>query len=163
MPRMKTAPKGSATWTRVAMPGGAALFIVALAVSAVAVPRLRVLHVLQALIYVAVILLSRRNKPEGFGAAISIAVVWNCLNLFITHLTQAGTHELWLLFTTGHVRRLDTMMVAVGSLAHFIMIAAGAVGFLQLARSKDVWWRFLAGGFVALAYLALIVAAAAPR
>jgi hypothetical protein len=41
--------------TRVWIPIGAGLFLVALAVSAVAVPELRPLHFLQALIYVAVV------------------------------------------------------------------------------------------------------------
>lgn len=52
-------------WTRVWIPLGAGLFIFALVGSAVAVPQLRLLHLFQALIYVAVILLARRNYASG--------------------------------------------------------------------------------------------------
>ena len=64
-------------WTRVWIPLGAGLFIFALVGSAVAIPQLRLLHAFQALIYVAVILLARKNRASGFGACITIAVVWN--------------------------------------------------------------------------------------
>ena len=65
--------------TRVWILIGAGLFLVALAVSAVAVPELRPLHFLQALIYVAVVILARRNNAFALGAGFTIAVAWNCL------------------------------------------------------------------------------------
>src|SRR6202020_599099 len=65
--------------TRVWIPIGAALFLVALAVSAVAVPELRPLHFLQAHIYVAVAILARGSNVFAFGAGFTIAVAWNCL------------------------------------------------------------------------------------
>ena len=65
--------------TRVWILIGAGLFLVALAVSAVAVPELRSLHFLQALIYVAVVILARRNNAFALGAGFTIAVAWNCL------------------------------------------------------------------------------------
>ncbi len=74
------------TWIDV----GAGLFLLALLVSAVLVPELRVLHSLQALIYVAVIVLARRNSAWGYGAGFSIAVLWNLMGLFVTQLIQAG-------------------------------------------------------------------------
>src|SRR5580704_10797923 len=57
---------------------GAGLFLVALAVSALAVPQLRLLHLLQAFIYVAVVILARRNNVYALGAGFTIAVAWNC-------------------------------------------------------------------------------------
>lgn len=51
---------------------GAGLFLLALVVSAILVPDLRVLHSLQALIYVAVIVLARRNSAWGYGAGFSL-------------------------------------------------------------------------------------------
>ena len=160
---MRTTSDVPTPWTDVAIYFGSSLFIVALAGSAFVVPQLRVLHLLQALIYVVIIILNRRNRPEVFGAAIGVAVVWNSLNLFITHLTQAGTREFWSLLTTGQVRRFDTMMVAVGSLGHFILIVACVAAFLRLGRPPGAWWRLGAGAMAALAYLALIIVAAAPR
>jgi hypothetical protein len=55
--------------------------------------------------YVAVILLARRNHASAFGAGISLALIWNGLQLFVTHLMQAGARELSTLLRSGHVRR----------------------------------------------------------
>jgi hypothetical protein len=156
-------PDAPARWTCAATSVASSLFIIALAGSAFVVPQLRVLHFLQALIYVTIIMLCGRSRPEVFGAAIAVAIAWNSLNLFITHLTQAGTREVWSLLTTGHVRRVDTMMVALGSLAHVILIVACIAAFLRISRRPSAWWRLGAGGAAALAYLALIIVAAAPR
>src|SRR5882757_6024250 len=95
------APDPGSRGTHVWIPLGAGLFIFALVGSAIAVPQLRLPHAFQALIYVVVILLARRNSAWGFGAGFTIAVAWNSLQLFITHLVQAGAHELWTLASTG--------------------------------------------------------------
>ena len=142
---------------------GAVLFIVALIGSAIVVPQLRLLHCLQAFIYVAVIILGLRNNPWAFGAGIAIAVVWNSLELFATHLIQTGAGLWWAAIRTGQFHRLDTMMVFVGGMGHFVLIAACAVAFSQLERDKGAWWRFAGGAVVALAYFGAIVAIALPR
>lgn len=150
-------------WTRVWIPLGAGLFIIALIGSAVAVPQLLLLHVFQALIYVAVILFARRNHASGFGAGFTIAVAWNSLQLFITHLTQAGAHVLWTLLTTGRLSRPETLMVFIGSIAHFVLIVACIAAFRQLRPGKKEWWQFLAGCLLVLAYFGAIVAILRPR
>jgi hypothetical protein len=150
-------------WTRVWIPIGATLFLVALTVSALVIRQLRLLHLLQAVIYVVVVVLARRNSAWGFGAGFAVAVAWNCLNLFVTHLMQAGAAAFWVFLRTGHVRRLDTMMVMVGGIGHFILIVACLAAFLEQRRDKRRWRKFVLGGGLALAYLALIVAIARPR
>jgi hypothetical protein len=145
------------------IPIAAGLFILCLALSAVIVPRLRLLHLFQAMIYVAVILLTRRNSPWGFGIGGIIPVAWNCLNLFVTHLFQAGAGQFWSLVRTGHVSRPDTLLVMIGGVAHFLLILACVAGFIQLRPRKKQWEQFFAGGFLALAYFALIIAIAAPH
>lgn len=142
---------------------GAVLFILALGISAVVVPQLRLLHLFQTLIYVAVIALARRNSVWGFGAGVSIAVVWNSLNLFVTHLIQAGAGVFWSLLRTGHLYRPDTMMVLLGGVAHFLLIIGCLAAFLQLRPSRRQWSQFAAGGALALAYFAVIVITAAPH
>jgi hypothetical protein len=153
---------GSA-WTRVWIPLGAGLFIVALAGSAVAVPQLRPLHAFQALIYVTVILLARRNSASGFGAGLTIALAWNGLEWLGPHLIQAGAHEFWTFLRTGHVRRPDTLMVFIGGIVHLVLIVGCAAAFRQLHPGKKEWRRFLVGGLLVLGYLAVIVASLLPH
>jgi hypothetical protein len=90
------------------------LFLLALALSAVIIPQLLKLHLLQALIYLAVFVLTRRNSPWGYGIGVIVPTAWNCLNLFVTHLFQKGAIQFWSLLRTGHVSRPDTMAVMVG-------------------------------------------------
>jgi hypothetical protein len=52
---------------------GAGLFIFALVVSAIFDPTIRILHAFQTLIYIAVIVLTRRGSAWGFGAGCIIA------------------------------------------------------------------------------------------
>jgi hypothetical protein len=145
------------------IPLGAGLFIVALLASAVVVPQLRLLHTFQALIYVAVILLARRNHPLGFGAGFTIAVAWNGLEWLGPHLIQAGAHELWTWLSTGHVYRLDTFMVFIGAIAHIVLIVSCIAAFRELRPGKKQWRQFLLGGLLVLAYFAVIVATLLPR
>jgi hypothetical protein len=159
----QTQPVNEAAWIRVSILVGVGLFLLALAVSAAIIPQLRLLHLLQALIYVAVLILTRRNSAWGFGAGTIVAIAWNSLNLFITHLFQAGAGQLWSLLHTGHVADPVPMMVAVGGIGHFILIIACIVGFLEQRPTGKAWAKFIGGGFLVLAYMALLIATTAPR
>ena len=115
------------------------------------------------MIYVATFLLARINSPWGFGIGVIVPTAWNCLNLFVTHLFQKGVAQFLSLIRTGHIDHPDTLMVTVGSLAHFLLIAACVAGFLQLRPRAKQWGKFFGGGLLALAYFALIIAVADPR
>jgi len=141
---------------------GSALFLVALLVSAIVVPGLRFLHSFQALIYVAVIVLARRNSAWGYGAGFSIAVVWNAMGLFLTHLIERGAAAFVASLRTGHVQDLVPMMVTLGGIGHFILIAAALTAIIRSTEKKS-WWKFAGGGVLAVAYLALIVSFSHPR
>ncbi len=160
--QISASPASTSRWVRVSIPISAGLFILALALSAVLIPQLRLLHLLQALIYVAVIVLTRRNSAWGFGAGVVVPTAWNCLGLFITHLIQAGAGQFWLLLRTGHVSRPDTLAVLLGGVAHFLLIIACIAGFLQLRPGRKQWAQFFAGGLLAMAYFALIIVTTAP-
>jgi hypothetical protein len=127
------------------------------------IPQLRLLHSLQVLIYVVVLVLTRRNSPWGFGAGVFIAAAWNGLNLFVTHLIQAGARQLWTLLRTGHVSRPDTLMMLVGGVGHFLLIIACIAGWVQLKPGVKQWGQFIGGGLLALAYFALIIVTTAPH
>ena len=159
---MNPHPQNGSSSTRVWVPIGAGLFLVALAVSAAAVPELRPLHFLQALIYVAVILV-RRNNVFALGAAFTIAVAWNCLEFFGPHLMQAGAVMFWSFLHTGQVQHLETMMVPIGGIGHFILIIACLTALFHQTTDTKKWWKFIAGGGLVLGYFALIVVIARPR
>jgi hypothetical protein len=71
-----------------------AFFIFALFLSAVFEPAIRVLHFLQALICVAVVVLTRRNSPWGYGAGVIVSAFWNYINLFVTTFIRNGVEQL---------------------------------------------------------------------
>ncbi|HVH85192.1 MAG TPA: hypothetical protein VM912_00610 [Terriglobales bacterium] len=160
---MRVEPATESRSACVWVPFGAGLFIVALIISAAVVPQLRLLHLFQALIYVAVVRLARRNSAWGFGAGVAIAVAWNSLNLFVTHLMWAGAVAFWHFLRTGHVHRLDTMMVLLGGIAHFVLIIACLTVFFHSSGTNRQWWKFAGGGVLVLAYFGLIVATMAPH
>ena len=160
---MNLTPVDGSSSTHVWIPIGAALFLVALAVSAVAVPELRLLHFLQALIYVAVVILARRNNAFALGAGFTIAVAWNCLEFFGPHLMQAGAVMFWSFLHTGQVQHLETMMVPIGGIGHSILIIACLTALFHQTTDTKKWWKFVGGGALVLGYFALIVAIARPR
>jgi len=148
---------------RVWIPIGAGLFLVALAVSAAVIPELRLLHFLQAFIYVAVVILARRDNAYALGAGFTIAVAWNCLEIFGPHLMQAGAVMFWSFLHTGQVQHLETMMVPIGGIGHFVLIIACLTALFHQTTDTKKWWKFIAGGVLVLGYFALIVAIARPR
>src|SRR5215475_13422016 len=119
---------------------GATLFLVALLVSAIVVPELRLLNLMQALIYVAVIVFARRNSAWGFGAGFAIAIVWNVLSLFVTHFMQAGAVAFWSSLRTRRVEQFVPMMVALGWIGHFILIFATVLALLFQNAETGKWW-----------------------
>lgn len=142
---------------------GAAVFLVALVVSAVVVPELRLLHFFQALIYVAVIILAHRNSSWGCGAGFAIAIAWNALSLFITHLMLTGAVAFWHSMRHGHVEQLVPMMVTLGGIGHFILIVATLSAVIGHKTEPKRWWKFAGGGAGAVAYLILIVSFTCPH
>lgn len=130
----------------------------ALLLSAVLVPELRILHSLQALIYVAVIVLARRNSAWGYGAGFSVAILWNAMGLFITHLIQTGAISFWLLLRTGHAGQLVPMTVTLGAIGHFILIFTTILAMSCFNAESRKWWKFAGGSALSIAYFALLVA-----
>jgi len=142
---------------------GAALFLAALIVSAVVVPQLRLLHFFQALIYVAVIILAHRNSSWGYGAGFAIGIVWNSLNLFITHLMLVGAVAFWNSLRHGHIEQLVPMMVTLGGIGHFILIFATLSAAVSNNAEPKKWWKFVGGAALAVAYFILIVSFTHPH
>jgi hypothetical protein len=156
-------PGMTSAWINASVLAGAGAFIFALAVSAVFDPSIRVLHVLQALIYVAVIALSRKHSAWGFGAGCIIAVFWNYINLFVTTFVKAGMQELLSLLRTGELHRPDPLIAVIAASGHFVLMAACLAGFLRTRPGARGWAQFLAGGALAVGYFVAIIITTGPQ
>jgi hypothetical protein len=150
-------------WINASILVGAGFFIFALVLSAVFDPSIRVLHALQTLIYVAVIILTRRGSSWGFGAGCVIAAFWNYTNLFVTTFIRAGLEQLMTLVQTGQLHRPDLVVAVIAAAGHFLMIVACVVGFLRTGPNLRRWGQFFGGGMLAVAYLVAIIFTTGPQ
>jgi len=153
----------SPSWINIFVLLGAGSFLFALFLSAVFDPRIRLLHTLQALIYIAVILLTRRTSAWGFGAGCIIALFWNYVNLFVTTFFKAGLQQLSILLQTGQLHRPDLLIAVVAVAGHFLLIIACLVGFIRTGPGGRSWGRFLGGGALAVCYFIAIVITTGPQ
>lgn len=151
------------TWIDVGILVGAGLFMFALIVSAVFDPTIRVLHSLQLLIYVAVIVLTRRNSAWGYGAGFLISVMWNYTNLFVTTFIASGVEQLAVLLRTGHLERPDLLVALVAGGGHFLLILCCLVGFLLTRPTARRWVEFVGGGLLAVGYFVVIIVTTGPQ
>jgi len=129
---------------------GAVYFMSALFIAAVFEPDIRLLHAFQALIFVAIIVLTRRNSAWGFGIG--------CLNrLFWNYIFIVGAADKLLLLLTGHLFRPDLVLQAVATVANFMIIIACFTAFIRLKPGVKQWTAFMTGGITAIGYLILII------
>ena len=131
--------------------------MLALVLAAVYDPEIRVLHALQALMYVGIIWLAGRSNPWGFGAGCLIAAFWNYTNLFVTDFIKAGIEQLGLLIRTGEVPRPDLLVSLAAAGGHFILIVGCVAGQLRMRPTARQWGEFVGGGVIAVGYLILII------
>jgi hypothetical protein len=126
-------------WRDILIPIGAGLFIIALIGSATIIPQLRILHFLQALIYIAVIILAGRRSVWGYGAGVSVAVVWNSLSLFVTHLFQSGAGAFWWFLRTAQVERPDALILFLDGIGHCFLMIGCLTAFVRPGAAHRQW------------------------
>ena len=134
---------------------GSAMFVFGLAVSAAFAPEWRVLHLLQAFIYVSVVVLTRRKNPAGFGAGLAVAVFWN--TLLLTTAPHDILQELRTLVLTGRPQRPDLLLSLFAGCGHLLIILACVFGFGRIRPTARQWVTLGIGSVVALTYLLAIV------
>lgn len=136
---------------------GSGMFVFGLTISAVFAPEWRVLHVFQALIYVALVAMTWRKIPAGFGAGLFVALFWDALSLFATTAARDGIRELATLARTGHTGHPDVLLSLFAFCGHLLIIIGCIAGFIRTRPSARHWGQLLIGGIVALGYLIAIV------
>jgi hypothetical protein len=140
------------------IPASSAAFIIILVLAAVFDPSIRVLHLLQGCIYVAIVVLTRQRSAWGYGAGCIIAVFWNWTNLVHTTFVKAGVMELMRLLQTGQLRAPDLVIAVFAATAHFVLIGACIAGyFLLRGRTVREAAKFWAGGLLAVGYFVVII------
>jgi hypothetical protein len=132
------------------------MFVVALAGSVFFDPAIWILHLCQASIYVAVMVLAQRGSPLGFGAGFVLALSWNGANLFATGFIAAGLHALRTLVSTGRISRPVLLLLLVGAAGHFLMIAGCLACLFRSSRGRRLWAGFLGGAILGILALLLI-------
>lgn len=133
---------------------GATFFVLALAVSAVFDPGLRGLHLVQASIYVAAIVLSRRGNRWGYLLGVSAASFWNYLLLFCSPLPAR---------LVQHPGEPDLVLQALAWIANVFVIVGGVRGILRLPdRSLADLVRFAAAFALATGILVAAIAIFSP-
>jgi len=114
--------------------------------------------------YVTVIVLGLRHNRWGYFIGISIAGLWNYVNLFVTTFFQGGMHQLQLLLTTGQLHRPDLVIAVFAVLFHFVLIYACVLGYLRLEqRYASDLPKLLLSFAVSTGYFAAIIAVFQPR
>lgn len=115
---------------------GSAFFIFALVVSAVFVPEIRWLHLIQAAMYVVAVFLSIRQQPWGYFIGASAAGFWNIVAMFGSPLFAEMFAQL----------RPDLVLQGLAWIANLAVVVGSAFGYRRLAtRSpRDVGWFTLA-------------------
>jgi hypothetical protein len=135
-----------------------AVFIVILALAAVFDPSIRVLHVLEAFIYIVVIMLARKRSAWGYGAGFAFAAFWNWTNLVHTTFIKAGVIELMRWMQTGYLGRPDLLIAVPAAAAHFVLIGACVAGYYWLRpRTLRETTQFWAGGLLSVGYFVVII------
>ena len=74
-----------------------------------------------------------------------------------------GLQELSRLFQTGELHRPDLLIAVIAGGGHFLLIIGCLAGFLRTRPGVRRWSEFVAGGGVAVAYLAAIIVTTGPQ
>jgi hypothetical protein len=106
---------------------GGSMFIFALAISAVFVPDIRWLHVVQALMYIAAMFLSFRRNRWGYFIGASTAGLWNWLVLFASPLFAE---------MIDHPARPDLILQGIAWLANLAVIVGSVWAYVRLTTKS---------------------------
>ena len=151
-------------WTGVAAAICSAVFIVVLAVSAYWDPSIRVLHVFEALPYVAVAVLCLRRDKIGYALGAASGACWLWMAGFLTSFVRNGFQRLITLYHTGGLDRPDLLIAVPAAMATGGLLLFSVAGY---ARHPARSWRDLGlfGGALVgvLLFFILIFAGFAPR
>jgi hypothetical protein len=159
----QTKPATNATWVNACILLGSGVVVIGLVVSAVFAPEWRILHALQGLIYVALVVLTRRKSAWGFGAGVTVAAFWDSLVLFATPVLREGASDLAAAIQTGSMPRPDLLLQLLAFGGHILIIIACLGGFVSTRPGARQWGQFITGGVLVTCYFVAIVFTTGPE
>ena len=135
----------------------AALFVIALIISAIADSSIRVLHMFEALPYIAAPLLCRAKPKMGYMAAFACGAFWIWTAGFLTTFIRNGFERIMMLLQTGHVDRPDILLAVPAFLGTLGMVAFSFIGYVQVKNKswKDAGLLCLSVLFICLYFIAI--------
>ena len=143
---------------------GACVFTAVLALSAVWEADIRWLHICQAWMYIATVVLALRRNPWGYFIGISAAGLWVYANLFVTTFFFNGLQQLVLWTRTGHLARPDLLIAVPAWFSNLLVVVGCLWGYLR-TRTKSLGdvGRFAIAFVLATGFFALDMALFQPR
>ena len=143
---------------------GAVFFIVVLAISAVWDASIRWLHVFQAGMYLATIILGVRRNRWGYFVGISTAGLWDYANIFATTFFFNGLQQLSRWIHTGHLDRPDLLVAVPAWFSNFFVVVGCLWAYSRLTeKSLADAARFLLAFVLTTGFFALDMALFQPR
>jgi hypothetical protein len=124
-------------WINALILVGSAIFVLGLTVSAIFAREWRVLHFFQALIYVAIVVLTWRKRPVGFGAGLGVGLFWDVL--FVKVAGHDVVQELASFFRTGQAPHASLLLSLFAALGHLLIIIACVMGLIRLRPAARPW------------------------
>jgi hypothetical protein len=143
---------------------GGCFFMLMLGLSAYWEPDIRWLHFLQALMYVATIVLGLHRNSWGYFIGFSAAGLWIYANLFATTFFLNGLQQLSQWVHTGHLERADLLIAVPAWFSNLLVVIGCAWGYFRSpTRSLRDAVRFLVTFALTTGFFALDMALFQPR
>jgi hypothetical protein len=142
----------------------AALFVSILALAAYWDRSVRVLHVFEAIPYVAAAVLGARRSKVGYAVGAASGLFWLFLAGYLVTFVRNGFEVLAATLRAGHVVRPDVLIAVPAALGAGALSVASVVGYATLKYKSPRDAGLFTGAFVAVAvFFFAIFAAFAPQ
>lgn len=143
---------------------GAVLFVVVLAIAAVAEGDIRWLHFFQAFMYIACVALAINQNRWGYFVGISAAGFWDYGSLFVNAFFMNGVREIARWTSTGRIERPDQLIAVPAWIGNLLIVIGCVWAYWRHVQSRrhDVW-RFLLAFALTSGFFAADMAIFQPR
>jgi hypothetical protein len=141
-----------------------ALFVAVLAISAYLEKSIRILHLFEAIPYLLVPWIFKRNPKVGSALAFASGAFWIWTAGFLTTFVRNGFERVGMLIETGTVDRPDILLAVPAFIGTMSMVIIGLTGYSRVHKKSLSDLRLFPGMFLLIfIYFILIFYAFAPQ